>query len=109
MSRYPILGETRDWRPGDGLNCGHAAKAPTEMPCGRPVKTNVRQQSTRPGGPMRTVVTPLCQNHAMDGITPSLLVTKARHEAFERLAADHWDEFQRNLREAIDRLCEESA
>lgn len=104
MRPYRILGETREWRPGDGLICGHANRAPAEMPCGRPVKTNVREQSTRPGGPKRTVVTPLCQNHAMDGITPGALLIKARREAFEQLAAEHWDEYQKHLKAAIDRL-----
>ncbi|MFJ1765040.1 hypothetical protein ACIOD2_32265 [Amycolatopsis sp. NPDC088138] len=106
--KHRILGENRDWRPGDGLNCGHAAKAPAELPCGRPVKANVREQSSRPGGPKRTVVTPLCQNHAMEGITPSALLIKARREAFEELAAAHWDEFQKYLKAAIERLAEES-
>lgn len=109
MRPYKILGETRDWAPGDGLSCGHSAKAPVEMPCGRPVKTNVRQQSTRPGGPTRTVVTPLCSNHSMVGMAPGALMTQARREAHEKLAADHWDEFQRNLQEAIARLVEEAS
>jgi hypothetical protein len=89
--------------------CGHANRASAEMPCGRPVKTNIREQATRPYGPERTVVTPLCQNHAMEGMTPGALLIKARKEAAEKLATDHWDEYQANLRAAIARLAKESA
>lgn len=109
MRAYEILGETRDWQPGDGMACGHIVRAAPEMPCGRPVKTNVREQASRPNGPTHTIVTPLCSNHAMRGTTPGALLIKARKQAFEKLAADHWDEFQRNLQEAIARLVEEAS
>jgi hypothetical protein len=109
MRPYRILGETREWRPGDGLACAHKNRASAEIPCGPPVKTNVRQQSGRPGGPTHTVVSPLCKNHAMKEATPSAALIRARKVAAERLAAAHWDEYQQFLRDAIDDLMSEDA
>lgn len=93
-----------DWRPGDGLVCVHSAKAPSRIPCGRPVKTAVRVFSPRPGAEPRERRWPLCANHSSIGMPPSEVMTQARKQATERLIVAHWDQFETFLVEAIDQI-----
>jgi hypothetical protein len=93
-------GEWRDWKPGDGLRCRYARQAPREVPCGPPVRTHIRQE--RVHGKERTVVSPVCENHADFGKPPpTKVLTNARRLATERLIAEHWDVYTKYLHEAV--------
>jgi hypothetical protein len=103
-----IAAELRDWEPGDGLTCSYAKRAPAGLPCGRPVKTAV---SVEDGGPRRAdrkIRRPLCEHHARgrmaDRLTPGVARSQAERAAFERLAHEHWEDFQTYFAEEIDRL-----
>lgn len=93
----------RDWRAGDGLRCAHAGKAPPEIPCGPPVKAQIRLVSTRPGGAKTERIWALCGNHA-GGLEPGHVMIQARREAMEQVIANHWDEYDQHLKAAIRRL-----
>jgi hypothetical protein len=97
-------GMLRDWQPGDGLRCRYATGAPPELPCGPPVKTQVRVRSAGPGRGDVEQRSPLCVNHARFGNSPGNVMAQARREATERLVAKHWDEYSGYLTEAIARL-----
>ena len=43
----------------------------------------------------------LCANHANAAAAPNIIMSKCKHEANERLIAEHWDEYQTYLNEAI--------
>ena len=96
----------RPWQPGDGLSCRYARQAPVEMPCGRPTTTLETEQDSRPGGPRRVVVAPLCDNHAIAGANPHKVLLEARKIASQRLAMEHWETFSAYLKEAIEEVRE---
>lgn len=89
----------RDWRPGDGITCGHAAKAPREIPCGPPVRTALTHMSSH--GREVNKATPVCVNHSDGATPPSVVMVAARKAATERLIVAHWDEYQESLRQAV--------
>jgi hypothetical protein len=90
----------RDWRPGDGITCQFAKRA--AIPCGQPVKSRVITMEQLRRAP-RTVVQPLCANHAARDVReePNFSISgRIRKVATERLIAEHFEEYQRFLREA---------
>lgn len=102
-------GTLRAWRPGDGLACSYANRASRARPCGRPVavkETSWRGQGTnhnvRTGttAPYRTVV---CMYHVdRFAVDPGRAHTEAEKIAREKVLTDHWDEYQRIIREETD-------
>lgn len=87
--------QLRDWEPGDGLRCYLAKRSP--VPCGPPVKTAVSVESSGPRSPNKTVRRPMCSHHAsarVAGTTLGAVRAEAERMAYQRLAHEHWDEFQ---------------
>jgi hypothetical protein len=95
----------RGWQPGDGLVCVHAKKAPPEMPCGKPVTTEVCQTNAV-GRNSYPVTKALCAQHAGIDPAPSQVMGLARKAAMERLCAEHWEAYCGYLNEAIAEISE---
>jgi hypothetical protein len=94
-----------DWQPGDGLVCSYAKRSP--VPCGRPVKTAVSEEDGGPRRARRIMRRPLCQHHAkgrISGVSTSVIRAQAETNAWQRLAHEHWEEWQGYLADEIDRL-----
>lgn len=91
----------RDWKPGDGIHCAHAKKAPREIPCGPPVKSSVQTTYNTGRRSDYTLVLPLCAHHSGLLPAPSQVMVEARKVAAETLIANHWDEYHGYLAEAI--------
>lgn len=99
----------RDWEPGDGLVCHFNSRSP--IPCGKPVKTAVLTFTTVFGNGTRERVVrqALCLHHATGrttGETPGKIRAKATQLAHQRLAHEHWDEFQGYIAEALASLAD---
>lgn len=105
----------RSWRPGDGLTCSHAKSAPSKLPCGRPVAVAVSEKifnycrcsSWEPRSRcrcepkrFRRVV---CLGHMPELKKPHEINAEATRVAHERLAAAHWDEWQKYVDEEVER------
>lgn len=95
----------RDWEPGDGIRCRFAKRAPANIPCGLPVRTRITKSGSRPGGPVREWVTPMCANHA--GGQPGTLSAAADKAARERLIAAHYEEYLGYLKDESARVVDE--
>lgn len=100
--------EIRDWRPGDGITCRYATRAPRLVPCGRPVKTKITMVM---GGAMmgghrgeRRVVSPVCSHHVKFDSWPSKTMAQATKVAREALIAAHYGEYQKLLEQAAREL-----
>lgn len=96
----------RGWRPGDGLTCVHAKKAPRELPCGRPVITEITPTNSV-GKRGFQVNRALCAQHAGIDPAPGQVMTAARKIAVERLCAEHWADYCQYLNEAIAEVKEQ--
>lgn len=110
MDEYTLLEENRNsrisirsWKPGDGLTCAFAKRAPRETPCGKPVAVAVTEDIREYGknAKFRRVV---CVNHIPGLPRPGDLALEARKAAAERLVVEHWDQYQKYLEEATQAL-----
>lgn len=88
----------RSWKPGDGLSCAFAKKAPRENPCGKPVAVAVTEDIREPRD-RRKVRRLVCINHIPGLPRPHAIGAEARKAAAERLIVEHWDDYQRYLEE----------
>jgi hypothetical protein len=105
MDEYTLLEENsisriylRSWVPGDGLTCAFAKRAPRETPCGKPVAVAVTED-VREFGKKTKFRRVVCVNHIPGLPRPGELSLEARKAAAERLAVEHWDDYQRYLEE----------
>jgi hypothetical protein len=97
----------RAWNPGDGLTCSWAKSAKT-TPCGPPVAVTVTESRERcwrdwcKGGCAscnKAVRRTVCQNHIPGLYNSGEVNAEARKAATERLAVEHWEDFQRYIDE----------
>lgn len=97
----------REWRPGDGLRCRWASKAPREVPCGVPAAV-ITLHDFKPGpyraNTCRSWV--VCQNHIPGVVPAGQIRVQAEKFAREKVLADHWDDYQTQLKEEAERLLE---
>jgi hypothetical protein len=96
--------EVRDWRPGDGITCRYAGKAPRLVPCGRPVKTRITMVRRVGRSDKYAVVSPVCAHHVSFDSWPSKVMAQATKVAREALIAAHYGEYQGLLEQAAREL-----
>lgn len=97
----------RAWQPGDGIKCS-SQRANSAKPCGVPVavETSVYAREGDPGRyGRRSVTRNLCLGHLAARFTevaPWKTEQQIDTIAYERLAANHWDEYQQIIVEEKD-------
>lgn len=89
-----------EWQPGDGVRCTYAATAPSELPCGPPIKTKVLHlsQARRKTSYVRK---PLCARHCGEAPLPGAVLKQARKAAAEQVIVENYERYQQLVADAI--------